>query len=57
MCAAVPCVLARIFNPQGERRRRDQVTGEIRHVGMSGKSTAAMNAGDRIIVCTPGGGG
>lgn len=37
--------------------RRDQATGEIRRVGMSGKSTANMNAGDHFIIYTPGGGG
>ncbi|KAI3124877.1 hypothetical protein CBS147326_7866 [Penicillium roqueforti] len=37
--------------------RHDPITGEVRHVGMSGKSSADMRAGDRIIVNTPGGGG
>ena len=30
---------------------------EERHINMGAKNTAAMKAGDRIIVCTPGGGG
>ena len=37
--------------------RKDQETGTIRRIGMSGKSTAHMNAGDHIIIRTPGGGG
>ena len=30
---------------------------EERHINMGAKNSAAMKAGDRIIVCTPGGGG
>ncbi|KAI1778569.1 putative 5-oxoprolinase [Hypoxylon cercidicola] len=37
--------------------RCDRETGKLRRVGMSGKSTAHVSAGDHIIVYTPGGGG
>ena len=30
---------------------------EERRINLGGKNTAAMKAGERIIVCTPGGGG
>ncbi|WPH00397.1 Hypothetical protein R9X50_00322400 [Acrodontium crateriforme] len=30
---------------------------DVKYINMGGKNTAAMNAGDRIIVMTPGGGG
>lgn len=30
---------------------------EERHINLGAKNTAAMKAGDRIIICTPGGGG
>ncbi|PTB78372.1 hypothetical protein M440DRAFT_17917 [Trichoderma longibrachiatum ATCC 18648] len=30
---------------------------EERHINLGAKNTAAMDAGDRIIICTPGGGG
>jgi 5-oxoprolinase (ATP-hydrolysing) len=32
-------------------------TGEIRTINLGGKNTAAMKAGERIIINTPGGGG
>jgi 5-oxoprolinase (ATP-hydrolysing) len=34
-----------------------EVEYEERHINMGAKNTASMKAGDRIIVCTPGGGG
>lgn len=37
--------------------RKDQEDGTVRTISLGGKATAAMNAGDRIIVKTPGGGG
>ena len=37
--------------------RRDQKTGATRTISLGGKATTNMNAGDRIIVMTPGGGG
>jgi 5-oxoprolinase (ATP-hydrolysing) len=37
--------------PSGEKEY------EERHINMGAKNSAAMAAGDRIIVCTPGGGG
>ncbi|KJZ79616.1 Putative protein C11D3.15 [Hirsutella minnesotensis 3608] len=30
---------------------------EERHINLGGKNSASMKAGDRIIICTPGGGG
>ncbi|KAL4951893.1 putative 5-oxoprolinase [Aspergillus filifer] len=37
--------------------RRDDEDGSIRTISLGGKATTNMNAGDRIIVLTPGGGG
>ncbi|OAA53586.1 Hydantoinase B/oxoprolinase [Niveomyces insectorum RCEF 264] len=37
--------------------RHDPETGTVRRVGMSGKSSAHMRAGDRFVIHTPGGGG
>ncbi|TPX11311.1 uncharacterized protein E0L32_001129 [Thyridium curvatum] len=37
--------------------RRDPEDGSVRTINLGGKATAHMNAGDRIIVLTPGGGG
>ncbi|KAL1865464.1 hypothetical protein VTK73DRAFT_5230 [Phialemonium thermophilum] len=37
--------------------RRDPDDGSIRTINLGGKATVTMSAGDRIIVCTPGGGG
>ncbi|KAL2817015.1 putative 5-oxoprolinase [Aspergillus cavernicola] len=37
--------------------RRDPEDGTTRTISLGGKATANMNAGDRIIVLTPGGGG
>ncbi|KAL9635609.1 MAG: hypothetical protein Q9204_002571 [Flavoplaca sp. TL-2023a] len=39
----------------GKDADKDEV--EIRKVSLGGKNTASMVAGERIIVCTPGGGG
>ncbi|KAJ2903553.1 hypothetical protein MKZ38_009678 [Zalerion maritima] len=36
---------------------KEETEIEERRISMGAKNTAAMNAGDRIIVCTPGGGG
>lgn len=40
-----------------EDEARDEVEYEERRINLGGKNTAAMKAGERIIVCTPGGGG
>lgn len=37
--------------------RRDPTDGSMRTISLGGKATANMNAGDRITVLTPGGGG
>ncbi|KAH3909551.1 hypothetical protein HBH56_157960 [Parastagonospora nodorum] len=37
--------------------RKDPIDGTIRTISLGGKATTTMNAGDRIIVMTPGGGG
>lgn len=37
--------------------RRDPSTGESRVLNLGGKNTAIVGKGDRIIICTPGGGG
>ncbi|KAI1610296.1 Hydantoinase B/oxoprolinase-domain-containing protein [Exophiala viscosa] len=37
--------------------RRDPEDGTVRTISLGGKATTPMNAGDRIIVLTPGGGG
>ena len=37
--------------------RKDPEDGTTRTISLGGKATTAMNAGDRIIVLTPGGGG
>ena len=37
--------------------RRDAEDGSVRTINLGGKATTHMNAGDRIIVLTPGGGG
>lgn len=35
----------------------EQVEYEERHINLGAKNSAAMKAGERIIICTPGGGG
>ncbi len=35
----------------------DEVEYEERHINLGAKNSAPMQAGDRIIICTPGGGG
>jgi 5-oxoprolinase (ATP-hydrolysing) len=40
----------------GEKEAGD-VVYEERRINLGGKNTAAMKAGERIIICTPGGGG
>ncbi|KAK2008582.1 hypothetical protein LZ32DRAFT_609296 [Colletotrichum eremochloae] len=37
--------------------RKDPIDGTTRTISLGGKATTMMNAGDRIIVMTPGGGG
>jgi 5-oxoprolinase (ATP-hydrolysing) len=37
--------------------RRDPEDGTVRTISLGGKATTRMNAGDRIIIHTPGGGG
>lgn len=36
---------------------RKLANGEVRTINLGGKNTAAMKPGERIMVCTPGGGG
>jgi 5-oxoprolinase (ATP-hydrolysing) len=36
--------------------RRDEKTGEEREINLGGKNTARLGRGDRIVICTPGGG-
>ncbi|KAF4125772.1 5-oxoprolinase (ATP-hydrolysing) [Geosmithia morbida] len=44
---------------ESESKREDEGEDEYeeRHINLGAKNSAAMKAGDRIIVCTPGGGG
>jgi 5-oxoprolinase (ATP-hydrolysing) len=44
----------RLLNGSSES---EDVVYEERRINMGGKNTAAMQAGERIIICTPGGGG
>ena len=52
-----------ISNPEKSDRllnglsENESVVYEERRINMGGKNTAAMRAGERIIICTPGGGG
>jgi 5-oxoprolinase (ATP-hydrolysing) len=41
----------------GQKLEEDTSAYEERRINLGGKNTAAMKAGERIIVCTPGGGG
>ncbi len=41
----------------GQKSEEDTSAYEERRINLGGKNTAAMKAGERIIVCTPGGGG
>lgn len=41
----------------GTSEIEDEVVYEERRINMGGKNTAAMQVGERIIICTPGGGG
>lgn len=41
----------------GQKSEEDTSVYEERRINLGGKNTAAMKAGERIIVCTPGGGG
>ncbi|CAI2166520.1 8587_t:CDS:10 [Funneliformis geosporum] len=37
--------------------RRNENGSEVRTINLGGKNTIKVNAGDRIVICTPGGGG
>lgn len=41
----------------GNSSEEDAIVYEERQINMGGKNTAAMKAGDRIIIYSPGGGG
>lgn len=41
----------------GETSKEDEQSKEVRYINLGGKNTASMQAGDRIIINTPGGGG
>lgn len=41
----------------GSSESEEEAIYEERRINLGGKNTAAMKAGERIIVCTPGGGG
>ena len=41
----------------GSNEKLDDAVLEERRINLGGKNTAAMKAGERIIICTPGGGG
>lgn len=42
---------------EGEKASTSSSDEEIRYINLGGKNTASMQAGDRIIINTPGGGG
>ena len=42
---------------EGKKAKVDQEDFEYRFVNLGGKNTASMQAGERIVICTPGGGG
>ena len=41
----------------GSGKKDEEMIYEERRINLGGKNTAAMKAGERIIICTPGGGG
>ena len=41
----------------GSMDKLEDAVFEERRINLGGKNTAAMQAGERIIICTPGGGG
>ena len=41
----------------GQTENLDEAVYEERRINMGGKNTASMQPGERIIICTPGGGG
>ena len=43
--------------PQEKKSESIDEVEELRHINLGGKNTASMQAGERIIVMTPGGGG
>ena len=47
----------KMLNGNSEIEKLDDVVWEERRINLGGKNTAAMKAGERIIICTPGGGG
>ncbi|OAQ62012.1 5-oxoprolinase [Pochonia chlamydosporia 170] len=49
--------LKQFREPHAAKDPTDEVELEERFINMGAKNSAAMAAGDRIIVCTPGGGG
>jgi 5-oxoprolinase (ATP-hydrolysing) len=54
-----PAKSDRLLNGGGadDRVKDEGVVYEERRINLGGKNTAAMKAGERIIICTPGGGG
>lgn len=42
-------------NKKGQKEEEDEY--ELRTINLGGKNTAAMAPGERIVICTPGGGG
>ncbi|KHN96926.1 Hydantoinase B/oxoprolinase [Metarhizium album ARSEF 1941] len=49
--------LKQFREPHAGNRETEEAEYEERYINMGAKNSAAMKAGDRIIVCTPGGGG
>lgn len=49
--------LARIHDGTADEDEDRGIEYEERRISLGGKNSAAMKAGDRIIICTPGGGG
>ncbi|UNI20635.1 5-oxoprolinase (ATP-hydrolyzing) [Purpureocillium takamizusanense] len=49
--------LAQFHNNDGKEEEDGDKEYEERQINLGAKNSAAMKAGDRIIVCTPGGGG
>jgi len=48
----------RLLNGDGDGDgKKDEIVWEERRINLGGKNTAAMKAGERIIINTPGGGG
>ncbi|CZR60503.1 5-oxoprolinase [Phialocephala subalpina] len=47
----------RMLNGDSEGKKVEDAVFEERRINLGGKNTAAMKKGERIIICTPGGGG